>query len=393
MNRLKGNLIKLSKISDTDCGVTRVSYTPTYSKGRELVKIFMQEAGLETKVDPVGNLIGRWEGQYADKSVIAMGSHIDTVPNGGRFDGAVGVLGAIEVVRTLKEIKYCPIHPIEVISFINEEGSPSVDIGGVFGSRAMMGLININKDLEQELVKINLSKEDIINSYRDPKQFKCYVEVHIEQGSVLEKNHISIGIVTGIVGSWRFLGKIKGVASHAGTTPMNQRDDALLKSLPVVKYVNEIAKQIDKNMVGTVGALIVKPGATNVIPGEVILKLEFRSINKNYSEKAIMMLRDKMNLLGDSILKEVAKADPVLLDNKLQDLIKQVCKQKGITYNKMPSFAGHDSRETGKKIPSALIFIPSQDGISHSPKEYTPDDAIDKGIFVLLETIKQLDSM
>jgi len=392
MNRLKDNLFKLSKISDTDCGVTRISYTPTYLKGRELVKIFMQEAGLKIKVDPVGNLIGRWEGQYPDKSVIAMGSHIDTVPNGGRFDGAVGVLGAIEVVRTLKEIDYHPIHPIEVISFINEEGSVSVDIGGVFGSRAMLGLININKDLEEELVKIDLNKEDIINSYRDPKQFKCYLEVHIEQGNVLEKNHIPIGIVTGIVGSWRFLGKIKGVASHAGTTPMNQRDDALLKSLPVVKYVNEIAKQIDKNMVGTVGALIVKPGVTNVIPGEVILKLEFRSTNKVYLEKANAMLNDKMTLQG-SVLKTVSKADPVLLDNKLQNLIKQICEKKGIKYNKMSSFAGHDSRETAKKIPSALIFIPSQGGISHSPKEFTSDDDINNGVSVLLEIIKQLDSI
>jgi len=391
MYRLKDNLDKLSKISDTDYGVTRISFTPTYLKGRELIKIYMQETGLKTRVDPVGNLIGRWEGQYPDKPVIALGSHIDTVPNGGRFDGAVGVLGAIEVIRTLKEMDYHPIHPIEVISFINEEGSAPVDIGGVFGSRAMMGLINVDQDLEEELVKINLSKKDIIDSYRDPRQFKCYLEIHIEQGSVLEKNHISIGIVTGIVGTWRFLGKIRGVASHAGTTPMDQRDDALLKSLPIIKYVNEIAKQIDKNMVGTVGALKIKPGASNVVPGEVILKIEFRSINKVYLEKAIAMLRDKMNLLQGSVLKEVAKADPVLLDDKLQDLIKQVCENKGIKYNEMSSFAGHDSRETAKKIPSALIFIPSQDGISHSPKEYTPDDDINKGVSVLLEMIKQLD--
>jgi len=144
-------------------------------------------------------------------------------------------------------------------------------------------------------------------------------------------------------------------------------------------------------MVGTVGALKIKPGASNVVPGEVILKLEFRSISKAYLEKAIAMLREKMNLLQGSVLKEVAKADPVLLDDKLQYLIKQVCKNNGIKYNQMLSFAGHDSRETAKKIPSALIFIPSQDGISHSPKEYTSDDDINKGVSVLLETIKQLD--
>lgn len=391
MRKLKENIIRLAKISDTDEGVTRLGFTPTYFKGRDFIQNLMQEVGLKTTVDPVGNLIGRWEGKQPDKPIIAIGSHIDTVPNGGKYDGTIGVLGAIEVVRSLKEMDYHPVHSIEVISFINEEGSAPVDIGGVFGSRAMMGFIHVDKDLERELSKINLRKEDIINSFREPNQFKCYLEMHIEQGRVLEKNNLSVGIVTSIVGSWKFLANIKGTASHAGTTPMDQRDDALLKSIPIIQYVNKIAKQINEGMVGTVGGLIVKPGAVNVIPGEVILKLEFRSINKVYLEKAVKQLQDEMKLIQGSTLKNLTKPDPVILDDNLQKLISKVCENTGIRYTKMPSFAGHDARETAKKIPTALIFIPSKDGISHSPKEYTSDDAIEKGVSVLLETVRKLD--
>jgi len=153
------NLIKLSKISDTTNGVTRISYTPTYYKGRDFIQNLMQEVGLETTVDSVGNLIGRLEGKNPDKKVIAMDSHINSVPNGGKYDGVVGVLSAIEVIRSLREIGYQPAHPIEVISFINEEGSVPADIVGDFGSRTMMGLIDINKNFEKELSKINLTKK------------------------------------------------------------------------------------------------------------------------------------------------------------------------------------------------------------------------------------------
>ena len=392
MSRLKENIEELAKISDTDEGVTRLGFTPTYFKGRDFIQTLMHEIGLKTNVDPVGNLVGRWEGKQPEQQIIAIGSHIDTVPNGGKYDGSIGVLGAIEIIRSLKKMNYQPIHPVEVISFINEEGSAPANVGGDFGSCAMMGLINnIDKNFERELFRIKLTREDINNSYREPDQFKCYLELHIEQGSILEQNNFSIGIVTGIVGSWRFLANIKGISSHAGTTPMNQRDDALLKSLPIIQYVNEIVNGINEGMVGTVGGVTVKPGASNVIPGEVILKLEFRSINIAYLEKAMKMLQDKMSAINGSSLQIVSKSNPVMLDEKLQSIIGQICKNNGIQTIKISSFAGHDARETAKKMPSALIFIPSKDGISHSPLEFTPDDAIEKGVSVLLETVKRID--
>jgi hydantoinase/carbamoylase family amidase len=392
MKRFKDNLTKLAKISDTDEGVTRLGFTATYFKGRDFIQNLMHEVGLKTMVDPVGNLFGRWEGKQPQKKIIAIGSHIDTVPNGGIYDGAIGVLGAIEVIQSLKENGYQPNHSLEAISFINEEGSAPADIGGDFGSRAMMGLINIDKDQEGELSKINLTKEDITNCYRDPGQFKSYLEIHVEQGSLLESNNFSIGIVTGIVGSWRFMAEIKGTASHAGTTPMDKRDDALLKSLPVIQYVNQIAKDINEGMVGTVGGVNVKPGASNVIPGEVILKLEFRSINKTYLEKAVRMLKDKLSLIDKFSLQVVSKSDPVMLDENLQSVISQICENSGIKYTRLASFAGHDARETAIDIPTALIFVPSKGGISHSPWEFTSDDDIEKGVNVLLETIKRLDT-
>ncbi|HZK12075.1 MAG TPA: M20 family metallo-hydrolase [Atribacterota bacterium] len=392
MNRFKVNLMELAKISDAGEGVTRLGFTPTFFKGRDFIQKLMHEVGLKTKIDSVGNLIGRWKGKQPDKQIIAIGSHIDTVPNGGKYYGAIGVLGAIEVLWSLKEMNYQSVHPIEVISFINEEGSAPANIGGDFGSCAMMGLINnIDKNLEREFFRVKLTRKDLVNSYREPGQFKCYLEMHIEQGSILEQNNLSIGIVTSIVGSWRFLANIKGISSHAGTTPMNQRDDALLKSLPVIQYVNEIAKEINKGMVGTVGGVTVKPGAFNVVPGEVILKLEFRSINIACLEKAVKMLQDKMRLINGSNLQIVSKSDPVMLDDNLQSVISQICENSKIKHIRMPSFAGHDARETAKKMPTALIFVPSKDGISHSPLEFTPDDAIEKGIFVLLETVKRAD--
>lgn len=391
ITRLKDRLMKLSEISEPGEGITRISFTPIYRKGMSYIQSVMQEVGLETRVDSISNLIGRWEGKQTENKIIAIGSHIDTVPNGGKYDGAIGVLSAIEVVQSLEEDGYCPIHPIEVLSFINEEGSAHAEIGGVFGSRAMMGLVSVDQRMERELSKINLTKDDIVNAYRDPEQFNCYLEIHIEQGRELEKENIPIGVVTGIVGTWRFHVTVKGVASHAGTTPMNQRNDALLKSLPVIQYVNEIAKGINEGMVGTVGDVVVIPGASNVVPGEVILKLEFRSIHEEYLEKAVKMLQEKINLMNGSSLQGISKSDPVMLNRRLQNIIHTVCQESGIESILIPSFAGHDARETAKKIPTALIFIPSKGGISHSPLEYTSDHFIEKGASVLLETVKQLD--
>ncbi len=296
VERLKKNIYEFAKFSDEGKGITRLSFTETYKKGINFARKLMEDAGLTTKVDSVGNLIGRIEGKDKDEPAIIIGSHIDTVPHGGMFDGTVGVLGGIEVIKTLKENRYYNNYPLELISFIDEEGTAPALIGGTFGSRAMMGLIDVDTDLRENLKKVNLSEDDVNSAYRDPNTIKNYLELHIEQGRILYDERIPIGIVTGIVGIWRYVATVRGTSNHAGTTPMYARDDALLKSLPLIKGVNDIAKELDKTLVGTVGKINVKPGAANVIPGEVEVTIELRELEVEIINEAIARIKDIINV-------------------------------------------------------------------------------------------------
>jgi len=391
IERLKKNMYELAKFSDEGKGITRISFTESYRKGINFTRELMEDTGLITKVDSVGNLIGRIEGEDKDKSTIIIGSHIDTVPHGGMFDGTVGVLGGIEVIKILKENGYKNDHPLEMISFINEEGTASVPIGGTFGSRAMMGLIDIDADLRENLKKVNLSENDLNLAYRDPNTVKNYLELHIEQGRRLYDEKIPIGIVTGIVGIWRYVATVRGRSNHAGTTPMYARDDALLKSLPLIKGVNDITKELDKNLVGTVGKINVKPGAANVVPGEVEVTIELRELEVEMINKAIARIKDLIKKIGDTELKQIEAKDSSVMDRNVQLQIEKACQSKNIKYKYMSSGAGHDARDIAKKIPSGLIFIPSKEGISHAPEELTDWNDIREGVNVLLETVKLLD--
>jgi len=391
VERLKKNIYELAKFSDEGKGITRLSFTETYKKGINFVRKLMEDAGLTTKVDSVGNLIGRIEGKDKDEPAIIIGSHIDTVPHGGMFDGTVGVLGGIEVIKTLKENRYYNNYPLELISFIDEEGTAPALIGGTFGSRAMMGLIDVDTDLRENLKKVNLSEDDVNSAYRDPNTIKNYLELHIEQGRILYDERIPIGIVTGIVGIWRYVATVRGTSNHAGTTPMYARDDALLKSLPLIKGVNDIAKELDKTLVGTVGKINVKPGAANVIPGEVEVTIELRELEVEIINEAIARIKDIINKIGDIALKQIEAKHPSLMDKNVQLQIERACQSKSIKYKYMPSGAGHDAREMAKKVPSGLIFVPSREGKSHVPEELTELNDIREGVDVLLESIKLLD--
>jgi hydantoinase/carbamoylase family amidase len=391
MSRLKRNILQLAKISDGGNGVTRRSSTKAYAEGLSFVTGLMQDAGMRVRADRIGNLIGRLEGESLRKQSIILGSHIDTVPHGGMFDGAVGVLGGIEVIKTLREEGYNNKHPLEVISFFNEEGSAPVLIGGTFGSRVMMGLIKADKRIKENLKKINLTEEDIKASFRNPKSMKFYLELHIEQGKVLFDKKISIGIVTGIVGKKRYLARIKGTPNHAGTTPMCARDDAVVNSLPLLNNFCEIVKTTDRDMVGTIGKIEVKPGAQNVIPGEVDVTLEMRHIDFAKIDKACKKLEKLMKKISKGELILVDSKSGSLMDRGIQTAIEKSCQRLGISYQYMPSGAGHDAREMAKKVPSGMIFIPSKEGISHSPEEFTEWNDIGNGVKVLLDAVKELD--
>ena len=391
VDRLKKNIYELANFSDEAKGITRLSFTETYRKGINFVKELMEDAGLFTKVDSVGNLIGRIEGKNRDEPAIIMGSHIDTVPDGGMFDGTVGVLGGIEVIRTLKENGYKNNYPLELISFINEEGTAPALIGGTFGSRAMMGLIDVDTDLRENLGKVDLSENDVNSAYRDPHTIKNYLELHIEQGRRLYDEKYPIGIVTGIVGAWRGFATVSGTSNHAGTTPMYARDDALLKSLPLIKGVNDIAKELDKNLVITVGKINVKPGAANVIPGEVEVTIEVRDLEVEVINRALARTKDIIKQIGDTVLKQIEAKNPSLMDKNVQLQIERACQSKNIKYRFMPSGAGHDANEMAKKVPSGMIFVPCKEGKSHVPEEFTDLNDIREGVDILLETVKLLD--
>lgn len=387
IERLKHNMIMLSKFSDTTTGVTRLAFTDTYEKGREFVKDLMKKMGLITRIDNIGNLIGRLEGEE-DRPAIIIGSHIDTVPNGGMFDGALGVLGGIEVVQTLIDNKYRTKHPIEIIAFIDEEGTSG--LGGTFGSRSMMGLVEVNEIIKERLKELNLSINDIKQAYRDPATMKCYLELHIEQGRELYDKKIPIGIVTEIVGIWKYIINVKGKAEHAGTTPIHLRDDALLKSMPIIEKIYVLLQE-NKDLIGNIGNITVKPGVSNVIPELVEIAFELRSIHKDKVDEFINQLGGIVNF-GDKIkLNIITEKPPSTMDKRLQEKIAKACRLLGIKYEYIVSRAGHDAREMAKKIPSAMIFVPSKEGISHSPKEWTDWKYIKLGTQVLLETLMLID--
>jgi hydantoinase/carbamoylase family amidase len=308
------------------------------------------------------------------------------------FDGSVGVLGGIEVIRALREERYMNMHPLEVVSFFQEEGAPPpVLLGGTFGSRVMMGLITVDTSVKENLKKIHLGEADILASRRDPTEIKYYLELHIEQGGVLFDSNISIGIVTGIVGKKRYLARITGTQNHAGTTPMDARDDAVVNSLPLLNSFYRIVRQTDGHMVGTIGRIEVRPGAQNIIPGEVSITLEMRHLDFTKIDRAAGKIEKIMSKIGKGELILVDSKSGSVMDRAIQEAIERNCRRLKVSYRYMPSGAGHDAREMAKKVPSGMIFIPSRNGVSHSPEEFTDWKDIATGVRVLLGTIKDLD--
>jgi len=344
----------------------------------------MIEAGLKTEIDAVGNLTGKWIGE--EKEIIAIGSHIDTVPNGGIYDGSLGVLAGIECLRTMKESGYKNKHTFEIIAFIEEEGNV---IGGTFGSKCFTGQPQEKSTLEK-LDKVGLNEENIKKAERDPNDYLCYLEYHIEQGGILENKNLQIGIVNGIVGIARYMMTVRGVSNHAGTTPMYLRDDALIKAAKIIIFLMDISQQIDRTMTCTIGNISVEPGAVNVIPGKVSFPVEFRCIEMNSIKKVIDLFKSKylnQNLTVDEFLWQ----DATKMDNSLMKLIQNECQKCNVPYLIMPSGAGHDCINMARFTPSAMLFIPSINGISHSIDEYSKPKDIELGANILLNTLFEID--
>jgi beta-ureidopropionase / N-carbamoyl-L-amino-acid hydrolase len=399
--RLSQHLKELSEFGkNPQGGVSRVAYSEADRQGREYVIGLMRAAKLDASIDVAGNLVGLRAGSDASLKPILFGSHIDSVPEGGNFDGDVGSLGAIEVAQTLAENNITTRHPLEVVIFQNEEG-------GLIGSEAMIGLLT-DKELDHfsssgktiregiNFIGGNVSK--LASAKREKGSIAAYLELHIEQGGTLEAEHIDIGVVEGIVGINQWNVTVEGFANHAGTTAMNNRRDALLAAARFIEAVNRVVNSVPGRQVGTVGKIQAFPGAPNVIPGKVILTLELRDLDA----AKIHMLYQKIRTEADQIaqaskvafdFKELNTNIPAPTDSRIRAIIDQSAKELGLTTKQMPSGAGHDAQDMARIGPVGMIFIPSIGGISHSPKEFSRPQDIENGANVLLGALMKVDKI
>jgi N-carbamoyl-L-amino-acid hydrolase len=398
--RLNGSIKKLSTYGKNAAGGSdRVAFSSHELAAREYVMDLMNKAGLEVSIDFAGNIIGKKVGTDASLKPIAFGSHIDEVPNGGDYDGPVGSMSAIEVMQTLSENNISTAHPLEAIIFTNEEG-------GVIGSRAIVGELN-EKALQivsnagitqyEGVKKLGGNPDRVAEMARKKGDLAAFLELHIEQGGNLDREKIQIGVVEGIVAIewWQFT--FKGVANHAGTTPMNMRKDALLPAAEFVLAVNQIVRSYEGAQVGTVGIIEAFPGAGNVIPAVVTLNLEMRDLS---SEK-IWMIYGEIEAKGKSLAAEAGieisithqdvASKPAIADQGIRKIIEDQSKVLGFSTLSLPSGAGHDAQEMARIAPMGMIFIPSKDGVSHAPNEYSSPEDIANGANVLLQVILNLD--
>ncbi|MFQ5817957.1 MAG: M20 family metallo-hydrolase [Terriglobia bacterium] len=402
--RLNQTLAELSQIGRTPAGGSnRVGFSLEDLAGRQWFLEQMQGAGLEVSVDAAANLRGRREGTDATKPPLLFGSHIDSVPNGGHFDGCVGSCAALEVMRTLNDQGLATEHPFEMIIFSNEEG---VHYGkGLFGSRALAGLLFPGELDEVDEAGVKLAEwvrraggnpERIPTMMPPPATYKAYLELHIEQGGILWQRRLPLGIVEGIVGINRYDCTIEGFANHAGTTPMDQRRDALTAAAKLILAVREIVRSVPGRQVGTVGDVQVAPGAPNVIPGRVVLPIELRDLSMEKIEELADAIRQRAQTLAAQekvtiSIKEVARDAPALTSAEIRWHIQQAALEMRAATLTMASGAGHDAQAVARLCPIGMIFVPSRDGISHAPQEYSQPEHIACGAEALYRTLLRLD--
>ena len=386
--------------TNSEGGVSRVAYSDADIAGRNYIKELMREAGLSVRVDTAGNVIGRREGSEEGLPPIMFGSHIDSVPGGGNYDGDVGVIGAIEVAELLHERGVTTRHPIEVVSFTDEEG-------GLVGSRAMVGKMT---DAALDVVSHSgMTVRDGIRhvggdpnrlelAQRKPGDIAAFIELHIEQGAILDEEGTDIGVVEGIVGIRWWDITIEGFANHAGTTPMNRRWDAMVTAAEVTLAVNRIATEMPGRQVATVGRIQAFPGAPNVIPGEVVMSLEIRDLDAAKIQQVFDLIAAEAGRIGDRRFTPVrfeeidVASPPAPTDLQMRRVISAAADELGMSFKLMPSGAGHDAQDMALITPTGMIFVPSKDGISHSPKEFTTAEDMANGATVLLKTVMSIDS-
>jgi N-carbamoyl-L-amino-acid hydrolase len=365
--RLLADLRTLARIGGRpDRGVDRLAGSPADLEARLWLRRTMQDAGLEARADEVNNVFGNAPGGSAPWLLV--GSHTDTVPAGGRLDGAYGVIAALEVLRALHMASHPAASRMEVVSFHDEEGASGG--GGLTGSRALLKHPHI-------------------------REISRYLEIHIEQGPVLNSAGDEIAVVEGIVGIRRLDVTMAGEANHAGTTPYSARHDAGAAAAKVVWQLREILRTTDPNMVGNVGVIAFEPGSPNVVPGKARLVVEMRSMSKQSLDRAQAAVTASARAAADEFECEPSIRDgliiePVRMDPATVEALVRVCERSGKPWRLMPSGAGHDAGAMASAVPAGMLFVPSRDGVSHSPLEHTDDRFLIQGCRLLLEAVLEL---
>ena len=399
-NRLEARIFELAKFGLQENGETeRVAFSDADVAAQQWVIQTLKDLGLAVHIDFAGNVIGMREGKKPSLKPISFGSHIDRVPNGGNYDGCVGSMASLEVLEVLNENNIKTQHPLEIIIFSNEEG-------GVMGSRALAGHLGndalkvVNStgySMGEGIMRLGGDTTRIKEVARKKDDIAAFLELHIEQGGILEKEDLDIGIVEGIVGLKWWDVEFTGFANHAGTTPMNARQDALLAAAKFIVAVNETTNSFDGAQVGTVGKIMAEPGAPNVIPGKVVTSLEIRDLSAEVIEKVYQAIKTKGEEIAKASNVQIefraldTTADPAIMTTTIQNEIGASAEKLGLSTKRMPSGAGHDAQDMALIAPTGMIFVPSKGGISHSPKEFTSAEDMANGANVLLHTILDLD--
>jgi N-carbamoyl-L-amino-acid hydrolase len=383
-------------------GVSRVGFSDADIAGRKYVMQLMQAAALTPRIDAAGNIFARREGSEPTLPPILFGSHIDSVPSGGNFDGDLGTLAAIEVVRLLEAGQVRTRHPLEVVVWANEEG---VAFGKpLFGSRVVAGRLAPGEMDEvwegtrksDAVRRIGGNPDRIADAERRAGSFHCYFELHIEQGGTLDRAAIPIGIVEGIVGIERFEAEIRGFANHAGTTPMGERRDALLAASHLTMAVNEIVTREPGRQVGTVGRIEVVPNAPNVIPGIVRQTIEVRDLSMSKIQRLVAVIKTRASEISQATrteigLRPLSHDEGAMADERVQSLIAAAAGALSLRHQTLPSGAGHDAQSMAALGPMGMIFVPSVSGVSHSPRELTSWADCARGADVLLHAVLRAD--
>ena len=383
-------------------GVSRIAYSDADIAGRRYIMDLMTKGGLTPRVDPAGNIFARRAGTDDSLPPILFGSHIDSVPSGGNFDGDLGTLAGLGAIDACNRAGFRTKHPLEVVVWAAEEGVAFNR--GLSASRIVAGDV-APSDMEQvwngmrrgdAIKRIGGDPERILDARKPKGAWHAYLELHIEQGGYLERDKLAIGVVQGIVAIERFEARITGFANHAGTTPMAERQDASLAAARLTLAVNEIVRSHPGRQVGTVGKLELKPNAPNVVPGSAVAIIELRDLSVDLLKKIADEIRARATTIAAETKTtiEIVPASsnaPAIADTAVQDVIERVSRDLGLSSQRMPSGAGHDAQMMAQLAPMGMIFVPSVGGISHSPKELTRWEDCANGANVLLQAVLALD--